>query len=101
MEANDWWMTISLFLWFFNTVATGLLLFYFYGICKLAERKFAARTYPVLLAFFFLLMGISTLIYSVSYSIVAINWWHAVWPALGGILLLVVVYRVYAVMMKK
>lgn len=94
-------MTISLFLWFFNTAATALVLVYFYGICRLAERKFKVRTYPVLLAFFFVLMGASTFIYSMTYTVVAIYWWYAIWPALGGVLLLTVVYRVYSVMMKR
>ena len=99
MRANDWWKTVSLFLWFYNTSATAMVLLYFYGICRLAERKFSGRTYAGLLLFFFLLMGASTLIYSMSKSIVAINIWYAIWPGLAGVLLFIVVFRAYRLMM--
>ena len=99
MTSNDWWKTVSLFLWFYNTSATGLVLAYFYGVCRLGERNFKGRTSAGLLPLFFVLMGASTLIYSVSSSIVAIYLWYAIWPAIGGVLLLIVVYRAYRLMM--
>lgn len=99
MTANDWWKTFSLFLWFYTATATAVLLVYFYGICRLAERRFKGRTYALLLPLFFLLMGVSTLIYSLADSIVAFYLWYAVWPAVAGILLLVVVYRSYRLML--
>lgn len=101
MDSYSWWKTISLFLWFYNTIATGVVLIYFYGICRLAEQRFKGRTNAVLLLFFFVFMGASTLIYAVSNDIVAIKLAYAIWPAIGGILLLVVVYRVYVVMMRR
>lgn len=99
MTANDWWKTFSLFLWFFNTAATGLVLIYFYGICRLAERRFKGKTYAFLLPIFFVLMGASTLLYSMADSMVAVYLWYAVWPAIAGILLLIVVFRSYRLMM--
>ena len=99
MSANDWWRTFSLFLWFYNTAATALVLVYLYGICRLAESRFKGRTYAFLLFFFFVLMGASTLVYSMADSIVAIYLWYAVWPAIAGILLLIVVFRSYRLMM--
>ena len=101
MTANEWWKTFSLFLWLYNTSATALLLFYFYGICRLSERRFSGRTFAILLPFFFVLMGASTLIFSLTDSIVAIYMWYAVWPAVAGILLLIVVYRSYRLMLGK
>ena len=77
-----------------------MLLVYFYGICRLSERRFKGRTYAFLLPFFFVLMGVSTLIYSLADSIVAIYLWYAVWPAVAGVvLLLFVVYRSYRLML--
>jgi chromate transport protein ChrA len=76
-----------------------MLLVYFYGICRLAERRFKGRTYVFLLPLFFVLMGASTLIYSLGDSIVAIYLWYAVWPAVAGILLLLIVYRSYRLML--
>jgi tellurite resistance protein TehA-like permease len=99
LTENDWWKTFSLFLWLYNTIAMGMLLFYFFGICRLAERKFKGRTYALLLPIFFVLIGASTLTYSLADSIVAVNLWYAVWPAVAGIILLVVVYRSYRLMM--
>jgi prepilin signal peptidase PulO-like enzyme (type II secretory pathway) len=99
LESNDWWKTFSLFLWFYNTSLTAMLLVYFYGICRLSERRFKGKTYTFLLPFFFVLMGASTLIYSLADSIVAIYMWYAVWPAVAGVLLLIVVYRSYRLMM--
>jgi prepilin signal peptidase PulO-like enzyme (type II secretory pathway) len=99
LTTNEWWKTFSLFLWFYNTSATAMLLVYFYGICRLAERRFKGRTYVFLLPLFFVLMGASTLIYSLGDSIVAIYLWYAVWPAVAGILLLLIVYRSYRLML--
>lgn len=99
MQANDWWKTLSLFLWFYNTSATGLVLLYFYGICSLAERKFEGRIFAALLLPFFVVVGASTLIFSLSSSIITTNIWLAVWPCMSGLLLLFVVYRAYRVMM--
>jgi multidrug transporter EmrE-like cation transporter len=101
MDSNSWWKTMSLFLWLYNTIVTGIVLLYFYGICRLAEQRFKGRTNAILLLFFFILMGSSTLIYSMSNDIVAIKIGYAVWPAIAGVLLFVVVYRVYGVMMKR
>ncbi|NPV59793.1 MAG: hypothetical protein HPY75_09025 [Actinobacteria bacterium] len=97
--SNEWWKTLSLFLWFYNTSATAVLLVYFAGICRMAEHKFGGRTLYFLLPVFFVLMGASTLIYSMSDSIVAIKLWYAVWPMISGLILLVVVYRAYRLMM--
>ncbi len=94
-----WWKTLSLFLWFYNTSATAVVLVYFAGICRMAEKKFGGRTFYPLLPVFFLLMGASTLIYSMSDTIVAIKIWYAAWPTLAGLVLLVVVYRSYRLMM--
>jgi len=99
LEAGDWWKTFALFLWFYNTAATAMVLIYFYGICRLAERRFMGHTYAWLLSVFFLLMGASTLIFAVSESIIAVNIWYAVWPGAAGVVLLFVVYRAYRVMM--
>ncbi|MGQ9476191.1 MAG: hypothetical protein ACUVRX_09830 [Actinomycetota bacterium] len=99
MTSYDWLRTLSLFLWFYNTSATGLVLVYFYGICRLAENKFGGRTYPLLIIPFFMLMGMSTFIFSVGRSIVAIYIHLAIWPALAGVCLFVVVYRVYRLML--
>lgn len=99
MSAYDWWKTFSLFLWFFNTTATALVLAYFYAICRLAERKFEGRINAGLLLIFFVLMGASTLIFSVSTSIVANEILFALWPALAGVALFVVVFQAYRVMM--
>ncbi|MDY6795632.1 MAG: hypothetical protein SWK76_10205 [Actinomycetota bacterium] len=99
MKANDWWKTFSLFLWFYNTAAAGVVLVYFYGVCRMAERRFEGRTYAGLLVVFFFLMGGSTLVFSMSSSIVAIDIWFAIWPALAGIVLCFVVFRAYRIMM--
>jgi hypothetical protein len=99
LVANDWWKTFSLFLWFYYTTATALVLVYFYGICRLAERKFMGRTYAGFLVVFFVLMGASTLIFAVSESIIAVNLWYAVWPGIAGLVLFFIVYRAYRVMM--
>lgn len=99
MEASDWWNTFALFLWFYNTAATALVLVYFYGICRLAERRFMGRIYAGLLVIFFVLMGASTLIFALSESITAVNLWFAIWPGIAGVVLLFVVYRAYRVMM--
>lgn len=101
MTSYDWWRTASLFLWFYNTSATGLVLAYFYGICRLAERKFGGRTYAYLIFPFFVLMGISTFIYSMGGSVVAIYIWFAIWPALAGLCLFTIIYRVYRLMLGK
>ncbi len=102
LTANDWWKTFSLFLWFYNTSATAMLLVYFFGICRLSERRFKGSTYAhVLLPLFFVFMGVSTLVFSLSDSIVAINIWYAVWPAVAGIFLFTVVYRAYRLMLGK
>jgi prepilin signal peptidase PulO-like enzyme (type II secretory pathway) len=99
LTSNDWWKAFSLFLWFYNTAATAMLLVYFYGICRLSERRFKGKAYTFLLPFFFVLMGASTLIYSLADSIVAIYLWYAVWPAVAGVILLIVVYRSYRLML--
>lgn len=99
MTAYDWWKTVSLFLWFYNTSATAMVLLYFYGICRLAEHRFRGRTYAGLLLLFFLLMGASTLIFSASSSIIATNIWYAIWPGISGVFLFIVVYRTHRVMM--
>lgn len=78
-----------------------MLLFYFYGICRLSEHRFQGKTYVFLLPFFFVLMGASTLIFSLADSIVAVYIWYAMWPAIAGILLLIVVYRSYRLMLGK
>jgi prepilin signal peptidase PulO-like enzyme (type II secretory pathway) len=101
LTTNEWLKTFSLFLWFYNTSATAMLLIYFYGICRLAEHRFQGRTFAFLLPVFFVLMGASTLIFSLADSIVAIYIWYAVWPAVAGMLLLVVVYRSYRLMLGK
>lgn len=88
-----------MFLWFYNTSATGLVLAYFYGVCRLAEKKFGGRTHALLLIPFFVLMGTGTFIYSMGESVVAIYLHLAIWPALAGLCLLVVVYRAYRLMM--
>ncbi len=97
--SNEWWKTLSLFLWFYNTSATAVVMIYFAGICRMAESKFGGKTYYYLLPVFFVLMGASTLIYSMSDSIVAIKIWYAVWPTVAGLLLFIVVYRAYRLMM--
>lgn len=99
MKAHDLWKTFSLFLWFYNTSATALLLAYFYGICRLAERKFKGYTFAGLLIIFFFLMGASSLIFSLSSGIVATETAFAIWPALAGSILLIVVFRAYRLMM--
>jgi len=99
VTSYDWLKTFSLFLWFYNTSATGLVLVYFYGICRLAESKFKGQTYYPLILPFFILMGASTFIFSVGESIVAIYLHLAIWPALAGVCLLVVVYRAYRLML--
>lgn len=99
MEASDWWKTFALFLWFYNTAATSLVLVYFYGICRLSERRFMGRTYAGLLIVFFVLMGASTLVFNLSESMTAITIWYAIWPAMAGLVLFFVVYRAYRVMM--
>ncbi|MBC7229836.1 MAG: hypothetical protein H5T74_05535 [Actinobacteria bacterium] len=96
---KEWWKTLSLFLWFYNTSATAVLLVYFAGICRMAEEKFQGRTFYFLLPIFFVLMGGSTLVYSLSDSIVAIKIWYAFWPTAAGLILFVVVYRAYRLMM--
>ncbi len=99
MTSYDWLRTFSLFLWFYNTSATGLVLLYFYGICRLAEDKFGGRTYASLIIPFFILMGVSTFIFSVGESVVAIYFHLAIWPALAGACLFTVVYRTYRLML--
>lgn len=99
MKASDWWKTISLFLWIYETAASGLVLLYFYGICRLAERRFSGRTYAFLILPYFLLMAASSLIFSTSSSLVATDIAYAVWPGLAGILLFFVVYRAYRLML--
>jgi hypothetical protein len=99
LEANDWWKTFALFLWFYNTTAIALVLVYFYGICRLAERRFMGRTYAGLLIIFFVLMGVSTLVFAVSESIIAVSLWFAIWPGIAGVVLLFIVFRAYRVMM--
>jgi hypothetical protein len=99
LASNDWWRVLSLFLWLYYTSAMGVILVYFYGICRLAEHKFAGNTYTFLLPVFFVLMGASTLIYSMADSIVNIYLWYAALPTVAGLLLLVVVYRSYRLMM--
>ncbi len=99
MTETAWLRTFSLFLWIYNAAASALLLAYFYGICRLAERRFGGRTYAFLLPVFLALMFVSTLFFSLSDSLAALSLWHAVWPALASILLAVVVYRSYRLMM--
>ncbi len=99
MTSYAWWKTLSLFFWFYNAVATAMVLAYFYGICRLAEQRFGGRTYAPLLIPFFVFMGAGTLIYALGESAVAVYPWYAIWPALAGLSLLVVVYRVYRLML--
>lgn len=99
MTENDWLKTFSLFIWFYNASAMAMLLVYFYGICRLAERRFQGRTYAFLLPIFFVIMGVSTLVFSLADSIIAFYLWYAVWPAAAGLLLVVVVYRSYRLML--
>lgn len=101
MTSYAWWKTLSLFFWFYNATATAMVLAYFYGICRLAEERFGGRTYAPLLILFFVFMGSGTLIYALGESAVAIYPRYAIWPALAGLLLLVVVYRVYRLMLGK
>jgi len=88
-----------MFLWLYNTSATGMLLLYVYGICRLAESRFGGRTYPWLLAFFFVLLAGSTLYFCLSDSLVVDQVWYAIWPATAGMMLLVVIHRVYGLML--
>ncbi|OFW59359.1 MAG: hypothetical protein A2W01_09060 [Candidatus Solincola sediminis] len=99
MKANDWWKTASLFLWLYETAATGLVLLYFFGICRLAERRFEGRAYAFLLLPYFLLMSVTTLIFATSTRMIATDIAYAIWPGLAGILLFFVVYRTYRLMM--
>jgi hypothetical protein len=99
LQANDWWKTLSLFLWLYNALATALVLAYFYGICRLAERNFEGRIYAVLLLPFFLLTYIGMLAFSVSSSVIITSLWFAIWSGLSSVLLIFVVYRAYRVML--
>lgn len=99
MKANDWWKTASLFLWLYETAASGLVLLYFYGICRLAERRFSGRTYAFLLVPYFLIMAVSTLFFATSNRLIVTDIVYAVWPGMAGALLLFVVYRTYRLMM--
>lgn len=99
MTSYDWWRTVSLFLWLYNISATGMLLFYVYGICRLAESRFGGRTYPWLLLLFFLLLAGSSLYYCLSDSVAVVHVWYAVWPALAGMMLLVFISRVHRLML--
>jgi hypothetical protein len=99
VQANDWWKTLSLFLWMFNTVATAVVIAYFYGICRLAERKFEGRIYAVLLLPFFVLTGVGTLDFAISSSVIITSVWFAIWSGLSSIFLFFVVFRAYRVML--
>ncbi len=99
MQTDDWWKTLSLFLWLYNTLATGFILAYFYGICRLAERKFEGRIYAVLLLPFFLLTCAGTLGFTISSSIIIKTLWFAIWSGLSSVFLFFVVYRAYRVML--
>lgn len=98
MTSYAWWKTLSLFLWLYNASASAMILAYFFGICRLAEQRFGGRTYAPLLALFFIFMGAGTLFYALGdSSFIAL--WYAILPALAGMALLVVVYRVYRLML--
>lgn len=99
MQGSDWWKTVSLFLWFYYALASGMLLLYLYGICRLAERKFKGRTYAYLLLPFFMLMIAGALFFSTSSELSPSSIWIAILPLASCLFLLVVVYRAYRVMM--
>jgi hypothetical protein len=99
MKANDWLKTASLFLWLYETAVSGLVLLYFYGICRLAENRFKGRTYAILLIPYFLLMAASTLVFATSTRVVATDMIYAIWPGLAALFLFFVVYRAYRLMM--
>ena len=99
MTANDWWKTLLLFLWFYNTSAMGMLLIYFYGICRLSERRFDGKTSAFLLPLFFVPISAGTLILSLADSLAAIYFLYAILPAVAGASLLVVAYRSYRLML--
>jgi hypothetical protein len=99
LTESDWWKTFSLFLWFYNTSAIGMLLVYFYGICRLSERRFKGKTSAFLLPLFFVLMSTSVLVFSLADTVVAVCLWYAILPAVAGVSLMVVVYRSYRLML--
>jgi hypothetical protein len=98
LQAKDWWEAVSLFLWMYCVASSGLLLFYFHGICRLSERKFKGRTYAWLLIPFYLLFSAGTLLFHTSSSL-SPHIRVAIWPWIASFLLLFVVYRTYRVMM--
>jgi hypothetical protein len=99
LQENDWWETLSLFLWFYYAVASGVVFLYLYGICRLAERNFEGRTYAYLLLPFFVLMIVGTLIFYTAKEISPFRIWIVISSWLGCLFLLIVVYRAYRVMM--
>jgi hypothetical protein len=87
------------FLWLYNSAATGFLLAYFYGICSLAESKFQGRIHAWLLLPFFVLNCAGTLWFALSTSVIITSLWFAAWSGLSSLLLFFVAYRAYRVML--
>ncbi len=100
MRAIHWWRSLSLFLWFYSTSVAAFILVYVYGIGRLAERKFGGRALLFLLPIAFLLLAFSNGLFAITTYTMADRFLFSVWPALAGIFLLAVTWRLRGIMLK-
>jgi hypothetical protein len=100
MKAVHWWRSLSIFLWLYSTSAAALLFAYVYGIGRLAERKFGGRALLFLLPVAFALLSTCNGLFVLSSEVMADRPFFSAWPALAGLFLLVVTWRLRDIMLR-
>ncbi len=99
MDALTWWRILVLFLFFYNMLALLAMLYYFYGVSRLAELKFERGTYPFLVPVFFAIMFASSFPVALSPNLDLDKAWYGLPMGVASCLLLLVSYKCYGVMM--
>ncbi len=101
MDALTWWRILVLVLFFYNMLAIMAMLYYFYGVCRLAELKFESPTYPFLVPAFFFIMFAASFPVALSPTLDLDKAWYGLPMGVASFLLLLVSYKCYGVMMGK